>query len=320
MSTSRTTTQTTTAVGSIPITGGTGNPPSGLTRPSTPDSSDEERQLELQLERARERKRQAKEKKKAEEEAKRRAEEEAARRAAEEEEKRREETARATNARQVEEEAAEKRRRIAAAAVAQSRRGPSPGEATTSARRVEVEIPRVVKGKASQRKETSGGDLDDGDDSKNDDEEDKERAPCERCYNKKITCLEQVKCSYSGRPVQARREGGPSGERMAVMESQMAQLLANNWALREATSSSHQYLRQLLRQQDEDHARLIAIETRNAIEEEEDEEKEAEKIVEGEKDGEGEMEEVEMGGEGEEEGNKPAPKKARSEKGKEREE
>ncbi|KAJ3924525.1 MAG: hypothetical protein NXY57DRAFT_969697 [Lentinula lateritia] len=119
------------------------------------------------------------------------------------------------------------------------------------------------------------------------------------------------------------------------MESQMAQLLANNRALREATSRSHQYLQQLLRQQDEDHAQLIAIETRNAMsgpatpgplrrrviensEEEEEEEKEEERIVGGEKDGEGE-EEVE---EEEEEGEAPALKKAKaaaSEKGKEKE-
>ncbi|KAF8827428.1 hypothetical protein HHX47_DHR4000219 [Lentinula edodes] len=160
---------------------------------------------------------------------------------------------------------------------------------------------------------------------------------CKPCHDAK------VKCSYSGRPVQVRREGGPSGERMAVMESQMAQLLADNRSLREATSRSHQYLRQLLRRQDEDHARLIAIDTRDAMresaipgpsrsvseqlrslkrrrimensEEEEEEDKGGEEVVEGEKDGEGEEEE-------EEEGEAPAPKKAKtaaSEKGKEKE-
>ncbi|KAJ3858057.1 hypothetical protein EV359DRAFT_88373 [Lentinula novae-zelandiae] len=124
---------------------------------------------------------------------------------------------------------------------------------------------------------------------------------------------------------------------MAVMESQMAQLLADNRALREATSRSHQYLRQLLRCQDEDHARLIAIDTRNAmigpvtpgpsrsvsnrprnlkrrrVIENSEEEEEGEK--EEEKDGEGE-EEVE------EEEEAAAPKKAKtaaSEKGKEKE-
>ncbi|KAJ3852804.1 hypothetical protein EV368DRAFT_82194 [Lentinula lateritia] len=123
------------------------------------------------------------------------------------------------------------------------------------------------------------------------------------------------------------------------MESQMAQLLANNRALREATSRSHQYLRQLLRRQDEDHARLIAIEMRNAMSGlvtpgpsrsvsdrprglkrrrviENSEEEEEERRVGEDKDGEGD-EEVEVE---EEEGEEPVPKKARSEKGKEREE
>ncbi|KAJ3874512.1 hypothetical protein F5051DRAFT_443273 [Lentinula edodes] len=335
MSTSRTTTTTSTTVGSILVTGRHPTPPLAPTCPSTPDPSDEERELELQLERTRERNRKRKEeKKKAEEEAKRKAEEEKQRQ-------------KAANARKLEEEAAEKRRRIAAAAAARNRRGPSPGEASTSARRVEVEIPRVVKkGKGKQRVEASGGDPDDGGDGgDDDDEDDKERAPCERCQQKKIPCLEQVgkrstvickpchdakvKCSYSGRPVTVKREGGPSGEWMAVMESQLAQLLADNRALREATSRSHQYLRQLLRRQDEDHARLIAINTRDAMrepatlgpsrsvsdrlknlkrrgviensEEEEEREKEEEKIVEEEKDG-----------KGEEEGEAPAPKKAKT--------
>ncbi|KAJ3870851.1 hypothetical protein F5051DRAFT_447043 [Lentinula edodes] len=280
--------------------------------------------------------------------------EEAKRKAEEEKQKAAE---RAANARKLEEEAAEKRRRIAAAAAARNRRGPSPGEASTSARRVEVEIPRVVrKAKGKQRMEASGGDPDDGGDGgDDDDEDDEERAPCEWCQQKKIPCLEQVgkrstvickpchdakvKCSYSGRPVTVKREGGPSGERMTVMESQLAQLLADNRALREATSRSHQYLRQLLRRQDEDHARLIAIDTRDAMrepatlgpsrlvsgrpknlkrrrviensEEEEEKEKEEEKIVEEEKDGEGE-DEVE---EEEEEGEAPAPKTAKEDGG-----
>ncbi|KAJ3858100.1 hypothetical protein EV359DRAFT_88271 [Lentinula novae-zelandiae] len=159
---------TTTAVGSIPITGGTDNQPPEPTRPTMPDPSDEECELELQLERTREKKRKLKEeKKRAEEEAKRKAEEE---------KQRQEAAVRAANARKMEEEVAEKRRRIAAAAAARNRRGPSPGEATTSARRVEVEIPWVVrKGKTPQRHETSGGDPDDGDDGGNDEEE---RAPC----------------------------------------------------------------------------------------------------------------------------------------------
>ncbi|KAJ3845961.1 hypothetical protein EV368DRAFT_89796 [Lentinula lateritia] len=49
------------------------------------------------------------------------------------------------------------------------------------------------------------------------------------------------------------------------MESQMAESLADLRALREANSKSHQYLRQLLRRQEDDHARLIAMETRMAM-------------------------------------------------------
>ncbi|KAJ3805222.1 hypothetical protein F5876DRAFT_82020 [Lentinula aff. lateritia] len=129
--------------------------------------------------------RKLKEKRKAKEEAKKKVEEEAARQAAEEEQKRQEAATWAASARKVEEEAAEKRRRIAAAAAAQSRQGPSPGEATTSARRVEVEIPRVVrKGNSRQRAEAISGDPDDGDDGNNDNN----KGPCERCKAKKIPC------------------------------------------------------------------------------------------------------------------------------------
>ncbi|GAW03814.1 hypothetical protein LENED_005566 [Lentinula edodes] len=45
----------------------------------------------------------------------------------------------------------------------------------------------------------------------------------------------------------------------------MAQVLADNRALREANSKSHQYLRQLLRRQEDDHARLISMDTRMGI-------------------------------------------------------
>ncbi|KAJ3858584.1 hypothetical protein EV359DRAFT_87508 [Lentinula novae-zelandiae] len=120
----------------------------------------------------------------------------------------------------------------------------------------------------------------------------------------------------------------------------MAQGLANLRALREAHSQSQQYLHQLLRRQEDDHARLIAIETRMAImgvgegpataglsrrvaerprllkqrriveESEEEEEKEEEGEKEVEKDGEGEEEE------GVEE--ETVPTEARLEKGKER--
>ncbi|KAJ3897839.1 hypothetical protein F5879DRAFT_995483 [Lentinula edodes] len=296
------TTTTSTTVGSIPVTGRHPNPPLAPTRPSTPDPSDEERELELQLEHTRERNRRRKEeKKKAEEEAKRKAEEERQRQEA-------------ADARKLEEEAAEKRRRMAAATAARNRRGPSPGEASTSARRVEVEIPRLVKkGKGKQRMEASGRDPDDGGD--DDEEDDEERAPCDPLPG----------------TVQVKREGGPSGERMAVMESQLAQLLADNRSLREATPRSHQYLRQRLRRQDEDHARLIAIDTRDAMREpatrgpsrsvsDRPRSLKRRRIVENSEGEEEEEREGEKDGEGEEEA--PAPKKAKtaaSEKGKEKE-
>ncbi|KAJ3873992.1 hypothetical protein F5051DRAFT_443725 [Lentinula edodes] len=120
-----------------------------------------------------------------------------------------------------------------------------------------------------------------------------------------------------------------------MLKSQMAHILADNWALREANSKSQQYLRQLLRRQEDDHARLISMDTRMALmgmgegpatarpsrriaerrriveesEEEEGEEEEKE-VEEKEKDGEGDEEEMI-----EEE---KAPTEARSEKGKER--
>ncbi|KAJ3859753.1 hypothetical protein EV359DRAFT_86054, partial [Lentinula novae-zelandiae] len=230
--------------------------------------------------------------------------------------------AHAASARKREEEAADKRRRAAAAA--RNRRGPTSSEATTSATRVEVEIPRLVKkGKGRSRIEASGGNPDDGNEGGDDDDDNEERVPCEWCFNKRIPCLEQVKCLYSGRPVQVKREGGPSGKHLAMMESQMAQGLTNVWSLREAMTRTNQYLHQILRRQEEMNGRLIAIETRLSMagpatpgpsrtmlekprllkrrrveEETEDEEKE----------------------EGEEEEEELAPKKVLSEKGKEREE
>ncbi|GAW07751.1 hypothetical protein LENED_009762 [Lentinula edodes] len=128
----------------------------------------------------------------------------------------------------------------------------------------------------------------------------------------------------------------------------MAQLLADNRALREANSKSHQYLRQLLRRQEDDHARLISMDTRmgmmgmgegpatagplrrtterrrplkrQRVVEESDEEEEEEKEQEVEEDGEQEVEEEEGGMEVE--GEAPAPTTAKtvaSEKGKEKE-
>ncbi|KAJ3861558.1 hypothetical protein EV359DRAFT_84201 [Lentinula novae-zelandiae] len=173
-------------------------------------------------------------------EAKRKAKAEAARKAAEEAQKQREVATR---------ELEERRRVMAEAAATRSRRGSSSGGSSVSPRRPVVEI-RKEKGKGKAKAQPVGGDPDDGGDGGDDDDEG-ERAPCERCRSKKIPCQMQagkrssiickpchdakVKCSYSGRPSTVKREGGgqPTGERLAVLESQMAQLLADNWQLRE---------------------------------------------------------------------------------------
>ncbi|GAW06968.1 hypothetical protein LENED_008927 [Lentinula edodes] len=154
---------------------------------------------------------------------------------------------------------------------------------SVSPRRPVVELRRAAKskGKGKAPAQPVGGDPDDGDDGDDDDDDEDDRAPCERCKSKKLPCQMQagkrssiickpchdakVRCSYSGRPTTSKQREGGSGERIAVMESQMAQSLADLRALREADSKTHQYLRQLLRRQEDDHARLIAMETRMAM-------------------------------------------------------
>ncbi|KAJ3858232.1 hypothetical protein EV359DRAFT_88053, partial [Lentinula novae-zelandiae] len=277
-------------------------------------------------------------------------------------------------AQEQEDEVAERRQRLAEAAPSRSWRDTSTGGTSASPRRPVVEVTKMKsKGKGKASAQPVGGDPDNGDD----DDDDEDREPCERCKVKKIPCLEQagkrssvickpchdakVRCSYSGRPYVVKKEGGtsPSGERLAILESQMAQILADNWALRESNSKSHQYLRQLLRRQEDDHARLISMDTRMGLmgmgegpatagpsrrtaerrrplkrrriveESEEEEEEEGERRVE-EKEKEVEKErEKEKDGEGEEEveeeeeeGEVPALKTAKtaaSEKGKEKE-
>ncbi|KAJ3910876.1 hypothetical protein F5877DRAFT_86847, partial [Lentinula edodes] len=291
--------------------------------------------------------------------AKKATEEKAARAAAARERAAQEARERANRAHQQEEEVLERRRLLAEAATARSQRGTSPSEMSASPRRPVVEIRRKTASKEKGKAKTQpvGRDPDDGDD---DDEED--RAPCERCKNTKLPCQMQagkrssiickpchdakVRCSYSGRPTTSKQREGGSGERIAIMESQMAQSLADLRALREADSKTHQYLHQLLRKQEDDHARLIAMETRMAMmgmgggpatagpsrrntewrrplkrrrivesdeeREEEEEDREVEE-KETERDGEGEVEEGgEMEVEGEKEGEAPAPTAART--------
>ncbi|GAV99988.1 hypothetical protein LENED_001478 [Lentinula edodes] len=133
------------------------------------------------------------------------------------------------------------------------------------------------KGKGKAKAQLVGRDPNDSDDG--DDKED--QAPCEWCKTKKLPCQMQagkrssimckpchnakVMCSYSGHPMTSKQWEGSSGKHITVMESQMAQGLANLQALREAHSRSQQYLCQLLRRQEDDHAQLIAIETRMAM-------------------------------------------------------
>ncbi|KAJ3871754.1 hypothetical protein F5051DRAFT_445861 [Lentinula edodes] len=277
------------------------------------------------------------------------AEEKAARAAAAREKAAQEAQERALWARQQEQEVAERRRLLADAASARSQRGTSPSEMSASSRQPVVEIRREKgKGRAKVPVPSVGGDPDDH-----------EKEPCERCKAKKIPCLQQaskrssiickpchdskVRCSFLGRPSTVKREGG-SSERIAIMESQMAQSLADLRALREANSKLHQYLCQLLRRQEDDHAHLIAMETRMAMmgmgegpaiagplsrrterrrllkrrrimEESAEEEEEEEEKEMGEKEKDGEGEEEEMGAEEEGEGEVTT---VTSEKGKER--
>ncbi|KAJ3858410.1 hypothetical protein EV359DRAFT_87790 [Lentinula novae-zelandiae] len=249
---------------------------------------------------------------------------------------------RALRAQQQEEAVTERRRVLAAAATARSRRGTSPSEVSASPRRPVVEVPKArSKGKDKTKAQPMGEDPDDNND--------EERAPCERCRGKKIPCQMQagkrssiickpchdakVQCSYSTRPFTVKQEGGsnPTGEQLAVLESQMAQLLADNRQLREGQVKANTYHRHFNKKLDwlmVDAARRrksppempeagpsgLSRKCRRVVDsdEEEEEEKEVEKGIEGEVE-----EEAEKEGEGE--GEAPAPKRARSEEGKERE-
>ncbi|KAJ3870535.1 hypothetical protein F5051DRAFT_447537 [Lentinula edodes] len=231
-------------------------PPSDSATQEEDDLEDEDeddiiRKAQARVERVRARK--------AAEAARRKAEEEAARAAAE---KKRKAQERAKRARQQEEEVVERRRLLAAAATARSQWGTSPSEVSASPRRPVVEIRRTKsKGKGKARAEPVGGDPDDGDEG-----DDKE--PCERCRVKKISCQMQagkrssvickpchdvkVRCSYSGRPSTVKREGSsnPTGERLAVLESQVAQLLADNRQLRDGQVKANTYHQHMNRKLD----------------------------------------------------------------------
>ncbi|KAJ3858917.1 hypothetical protein EV359DRAFT_87040 [Lentinula novae-zelandiae] len=182
-----------------------------------------------------------------------------------------------------------------AVATARSHRGTSTGETSASPRRPIVEIPRVKsKGKGKARAQPVGEDPNDGDD------DDEEREPL-------------------------KREGGfnPTGERLAVLESQMAQLLADNRQLREGQVKANTYhchfnkkldwlmidaarRRRLPPEMLEARPSRLSRKCRRVVDSDEEEEEE-EQEEEEEEEGEGEV---------------PAPKKtktAASEKGKEKE-
>ncbi|KAJ3897296.1 hypothetical protein F5879DRAFT_996270 [Lentinula edodes] len=269
--------------------------------------------------------------------AKKKAEEEAARKAAEEAQRQKEAAAR---------ELEEHRRIMAAAATARSQRGSSPGETSASIRRPVVEIRQrkeKAKNKAKTKAQPVGEDPDDGGDGDDDDDDKDDRAPCERCRSKKISCQMQagkrssvickpchdakVRCSYSGRPSTVKREGGgnPSNECLAVLESQVAQLLADNWQLRDGQVKANTYHRHMNRKLDwlvmdarrrrtppelpEAGPSGLSKKRRRLVDSNEEEEQGRVEEKVGEEDGEGEREE---------ERDEPAPKKARTEKGKER--
>ncbi|KAJ4478607.1 hypothetical protein C8R41DRAFT_922912 [Lentinula lateritia] len=134
----------------------------------------------------------------------------------------------------------------------------------------------------------------------------------------------------TGRPSTVKREGGgqPIGERLAILESQMAQLLADNRQLREGQLKDNNYNRHFNRKLDwlmMDAARRrtsppempepgpsrLPKKRRRVMDSEKEEE---DRRIGEDEDGEGDEEKEE------EEGGEPVPKKARSEKGKEREE
>ncbi|GAW02266.1 hypothetical protein LENED_003911 [Lentinula edodes] len=149
---------------------------------------------------------------------------------------------------------------------------------------------------------------------------------CKPCHDAK------VRCSYSGRPTTVKREGGsnPTGERLAVLESQVAQLLADNRQLRDGQVKANTYHRHFNRKLDwliTDAARRrrtppelpeagpseLSKKRRRVMDSDEEEERGRE--LEMEEDGEGEEEEG-GGMEAEGEGEAPAPTAATSEKGK----
>ncbi|KAJ3912888.1 hypothetical protein F5877DRAFT_84347 [Lentinula edodes] len=148
---------------------------------------------------------------------------------------------------------------------------------------------------------------------------------CKPCHDAK------VRCSYSGQPSTVKQEGGgkPTGEQLAVLESQMAQLLADNQQFREGQVKADTYhchfnwkldwlmmdaarrrtLPPEMPKAGPSHLPKKRRRVMDSKEEEEDQGRVEEEIGE---------EKKEEDGEEEEERDELVPKRARSEKGKER--
>ncbi|KAJ3924225.1 MAG: hypothetical protein NXY57DRAFT_970416 [Lentinula lateritia] len=228
---------------------------------------------------------------KVEEATRKKAEEEAAKKAAEE-----------VRIRAAARELEDRRRRMAEAATARSRRGSLPEETSGSPRRPVVEIRRIrSKGKEKAQEEAAGGNPDDGGDENDDDEDD--RTPWRPSIVKKEVSAH------------------PTSERLAVLESQVAQLLADNRQLRDGQVKANTYHRHFNRKLDwliTDAARRRRSPPELPEAGPSELSKKRRRVVDSDEEEEMEKEEVEVEEEGGEERDKPAPKKARSEKGKER--
>ncbi|KAJ3885420.1 hypothetical protein GG344DRAFT_82730 [Lentinula edodes] len=215
----------------------------------------------------------------------------------------------AVRAREQEVKIVERRRKLAEAATARSQGGNSMGDV-----RPIVEISRLKgKGKGKAKAQPIGEDPDDGDDN------DEDQEPCVM-----FVLGSSIRSDEGRRSKSERRAGGCARKSNGADPHRQS-------ALREANSKFQQYLRQLLRRQEDDHARLISMDTRMAlmgmgegpatvglsrrtagqrrriVEESEEEEGEEEEDREVEKDGEGEEEEIVE---------ETAPMEAQSEKGK----
>ncbi|KAJ3885179.1 hypothetical protein GG344DRAFT_83018 [Lentinula edodes] len=261
---------------------------------------------------------------KAAEAARKKAEEEAARVAAEKKKKAQETQERANRAQQQEEEVVEWRRLLAAAATARSQRGTSPSEMLVLPRRPVIEI--EVKGPLTKIRTTATTTKRNP---ANDAGRRRSLARCRLVREVPLSVNPAMMQKCGARTVKQEGGGNPSGKRLAVLESQVAQLLADNRQLRDGQVKANTYHRHFNRKLDwlvTDAARRrrtppevpeagpsgLSKKQRRVMDSDEEEEqgKVEEKVGKEEDDGEGE----------EEEENKPAPKKARSEKGKEREE